>query len=305
MKAKYKNSPTWVKFFQWLGVMALLTIVAMSIWLAIPGDHNSTPALKWFQFVQTIGTFLLPPIVCMWLWGEEFPKLRIQSSNGFRGWVYLYAVGLMVIAMPGINLLADWNSRIVLPDSLAGLEAWMKEQEQALAVLTERFLSGTDLGTLLVNIGLIALLPALAEELTFRGVLQGLIAKPTLSTASNSQKTHIAVWVAAFIFSAIHMQFYGFIPRLLLGALFGYALLWTGTLWIPIIMHFTNNLIAVITYWWMYRRGLDPNSINSLGTAETEWLGWVSILLTAVGIYFFWRRSRQISSASSRMSDGN
>ena len=280
---------------QWLGVLALLTIVAMAGWMLVPCDHQSTEALKWFQFVQTVGTFLLPPFVVAWLWSSQplcWLRLRQQSavSNQYSVWVYVSAIVLMVVAIPGINLIADWNSRLELPACMAGIEQWMRAQEDAAMMLTARFLNVRGVGPLLVNIGLMALLPAMAEELTFRGVVQSFISRK-----------HVAVWVTAILFSAIHMQFYGFVPRMLLGALFGYALVWTGSLWVPIVMHFTNNVITVVAYWIISNKGIDPEAIEMFGVGETAWLGWLSLALTAIGIYFFWRLSRQMSNASSRI----
>lgn len=294
------NSPVWIKVLQWLGVMALLTIVAMGLWAILFADHTSTSSLKWFQFLQTLGTFFLPPLVCAWLWSSKpFERLHLTGKTDWK--VYCVAIGVMIVALPGINLLADWNSRLVLPDCLEGVESWMKAQEQAATVLTERFLSGTGVGVLLVNIGLMALLPAMAEELTFRGTLQEVIVE-SRKTATLKVKSHVAVWVTAILFSAIHMQFYGFVPRMLLGALFGYMLLWTGSLWVPITMHFVNNLFAVVAYWVVYNKGLNPEAIDAFGTGSTLWVGIVSLVLTVGGVYFFWRLSRQMSNASSRMS---
>ncbi len=307
-KGQYAHSPWWTKVMQWLGVMALLTIVAMGAWMAVPCDHASTGALKWFQFVQTIGTFLLPPFICAWLWSAapmEWLRLKGNSevSKSRNIELFICAIMLMIVALPGINLLADWNSRMELPECMAGVEAWMKAQEEAAMALTERFLAGTGVATLVINIGLMALLPAMAEELTFRGVVMGLFNVEQLTFSG--KRAHVAVWVTAILFSAIHMQFYGFVPRMLLGALFGYALLWTGSLWGPIVMHFTNNCMTVVAYWIVYSKGINPETVDAFGTGETAWLGWLSIVLAATGIYFFWRRSRQISSASSRISEGS
>ena len=290
-----------MKVLQWLGVTALLTIVAMGIWAAVPCDHASTSALKWFQFVQTIATFLIPPFICAWMWSDEPLRwLHLSREPRVESRWFAAAFVLMILAIPGINLLADWNSHLKLPESMAGLEHWMRAQEDAAMALTERFLSGTGVGILLVNIVLMALLPAMAEELTFRGLIMGLISGERL--AVSGKRMHIAVWVTAILFSAIHLQFYGFVPRMLLGAMFGYMLVWTGTLWIPIVMHFTNNVITVVAYWIIYRTGVNPEAVETFGTGETAWVGWLSIALAAAGIYFFWRRSRQISNASSRIS---
>lgn len=307
-KGKYQDSYVWMKVMQWLGVLALLTVVAMAGWMVVPCDHQSTEALKWFQFVQTVGTFLLPPFVCAWLWsakplewlhleGIRTASLKQQGTKKKTPspvptcFVFSSAVLLMVVAIPGINLIADWNSRLVLPAFMAGIEQWMQAQEEAAMALTERFLNVRGIGPMLVNVGLMALLPAMAEELTFRGVVQSFISRK-----------HMAVWVTAILFSAIHMQFYGFVPRMLLGALFGYALIWTGSLWVPIVMHFTNNAITVVAYWVISNRGIDPEAIETFGIGETAWVGWLSMALTAAGIYFFWRLSRQMSNASSRIS---
>ena len=290
---------------QWLGVVSLLTIVAMVGWSIVPCDHQSTTALKWFQFVQTVGTFLLPPFIVAWLWSAEpleWLGLRRKVKGERKKELFLLYGGvivLMVVALPGINLLADWNSRLELPAFMAGIEQWMRAQEDAAMMLTERFLSGSGIGVLLVNVGLIAFLPAMSEELTFRGVIQGLILRTNLKS---ERREHIAVWATAVLFSAIHLQFYGFVPRMLLGALFGYALVWTGSLWVPIVMHFTNNVITVVAYWIISNRGIDPQAVEMFGVGETAWVGWLSLALTAAGVYLFWRLSRQMSNASSRIS---
>ena len=301
---------------QWLGVVSLLTIVAMLGWMVVPGDHQSTTALKWFQFVQTVGTFLLPPFIVAWLWSakplkwlhlagirtatlkEQGIKTKMPSAM-HTSFVLTFAIILMVVALPGINLLADWNSRVELPAFMAGIEQWMRAQEDAAMMLTARFLSGSGIGVLLVNVGLIAFLPAMSEELTFRGVIQSLVVG---RSSLDSRRKHVAVWVTAILFSAIHLQFYGFVPRMLLGALFGYALIWTGSLWVPIVMHFTNNVITVVAYWIISNRGIDPQAVEMFGVGETAWVGWLSLALTAAGVYLFWRLSRQMSNASSRIS---
>ena len=142
-----------------------------------------------------------------------------------------------------------------------------------------------------------AILPAVAEELTFRGVLMNLL-------EAKGKRVYLAIWVTAIIFSAIHMQFYGFVPRMLMGALFGYMLVWTGSLWIPILMHLTNNAMAVLLYFVSLRAGWNMDKMDAIGTSNTLWLGIVSLVLTVVGIYAF-RRSTTMSNASSRMSSGN
>ena len=276
-----------IRILYWLGFMALLTALAMILWAVVSGGSHSTTSLKWLQFMQTIATFLLPSILGAWIWSEDhkpFTWLRLTSTTHWLH--YLLAVGIMLCAVPGINLLADLNSRIELPESLGFIEQILKQQEEAAAALTERFLQADNIGVLLINIGLMALLPALAEEVSFRGTLQQILAQGKLKG-----QIHIAIWATAFIFSAIHMQFYGFIPRMLMGAMFGYIFVWTGTLWVPILMHFTNNGLAVLAYYLVGDSEEAKNIADTFGAGDTWWVGVISVLITSLGLLIFYRRT--------------
>lgn len=269
-----------VRILVWLGIMAVLTLLAMGVWMIACGGSQSTDSLKWLQFLQTMGTFLLPPILCAWLWDENHKPFNWLNLNKGAGWQsFVLAIGIMVCAIPAINLLADLNNRIELPESLDFIEQKLKAYEASAAALTERFLKADNIGVLILNIALMALLPALAEELSFRGTLQQILGNK-----------HVAIWVTAFIFSAIHMQFYGFIPRMLMGAAFGYVFVWTGSLWIPVVMHFTNNGIAVLAY---YIFGTENSYADTIGAGVTWWLGVISLILTSLGLLIFYRRTRK------------
>ena len=101
---------------------------------------------------------------------------------------------------------------------------------------------------------------------------------------------HIAIWITAFIFSAVHMQFYGFVPRMLLGALFGYMFVWTGSLWVPVLMHFVNNGIAVVVNYLIDNQGLASDSKNwadTIGAGSTWWLGVLSLIVAVVLVITF------------------
>ena len=271
-----------------MAILSALTLVAMGIWYFAFNGSQTTESLKWLQFLQTIGTFLLPPIICAWIWDSNhrpFAWLKMSNDRHSKTNIrlYLIAILIMICAIPAINLLADLNSHIKLPESLDFIEQFLKQQEETTAALTERFLQADNIEQLLINIGLLALLPALAEELSFRGTLQQIL--------SNN---HIAIWITAIIFSAIHMQFYGFIPRMLMGALFGYMFLWTGNLWIPILMHFTNNGIAVIVYY--LSDGIEENGksyADTIGAGTTWWLGLLS-LLAVIGLIVFLLKSQDL-----------
>jgi hypothetical protein len=95
------------------------------------------------------------------------------------------------------------------------------------------------ISTLLLNLLVCALLPAVCEEFFFRGTLQQVLQR----WCKNS---HVAIWLTGFIFSAIHLQIDGFLARWLLGAYLGYLLVWSGSLWLPILAHFLHNALSII-----------------------------------------------------------
>ena len=316
LKGKYEQSHVAMKVIQWLGCVLVCSMVAAGSMFLFE-QPLSVSALKWVQFFQSTAMFLLPPLCMAYLWSEQpLEWLKAYPLSGGKGVrLGIGAVVLMLVALPAINLLSYWNQQMTLPAFLEPLEQWMKTSEESAKVLTEQFMQATTFGGLIINILLMALLPAVGEELTFRGVLQRLFEGKSLEDASlqNDSKAayslkaripHMAIWCSAILFSAIHLQFYGFVPRMLMGALFGYMLVWTGSLWIPILMHFTNNAMAVLLYFVSLRVGWDMEKMDAIGTNDTLWLGVVSMVITIVGIYAF-RRSTTMSNASSRMSSGS
>lgn len=331
LKGKYEQSHWAVKVIQWLGCILVLSILAAGTMFFFE-QPLSMNAMKWIQFFQSTAMFLLPPLCMAYLWSKQpLAWLSLKGYNGGKsasdnaenagnaGYVgnaenagngkwsansMVLAVVVMLVALPAINLLAHINQQMTLPAFLEPLEAWMKRQEETAQLLTEQFMQITTYSGLIINLLLMALLPAVAEELTFRGVLQKLLQGTKVAEAQSCKVPHVAIWCSAILFSAIHLQFYGFLPRMLMGALFGYALAWTGSLLAPILMHFTNNAAAVVLYFISLRAGWDMKQIDAIGTNNTLWLGVVSMVITIVGIYAF-RRSTTISNASSRISNGN
>lgn len=300
LRGKLENSNVITKIVVWLGlIFVMFSLTVLVIALITQGNPLSDiNTLKWIQLLQTISLFLLPSLILAYLCAKA-PWNWLQLDNKVDWKVLLWAIGIMLVALPAINLMSHWNQQMVLPTWLSGVEEWMKAKEAEAEWLTKQFMSVTTISGLLVNLLLMAVLPALSEEITFRGVLQRL-----LNFQLSTFNSHLAIWLTAIIFSAIHMQFYGFVPRMLMGALFGYMLVWTGSLWVPMLMHFVNNGMAVLLYFMANRAHWDMDKVDAIGTGNTLWLGIVSLVLTVVGIYMF-RRSTTIRSASSRISSGN
>ena len=265
-----------LQILTWLGVMAGCAAVAIIIWMVFFAAMESTASLKWQQFLSSFGMFLVPPIICAYLWNKRNPFVRLKMNKGANWELFLIGIGIILLMGPAVNLLADLNSRIALPKSLESIEHLMQQLEQQNKEIMTQFLQ-TD--TLLINLCLIALLPALGEELTFRGTLQQILGNK-----------HLAIWITAILFGAIHMNYHQFIPLTLMGAMFGYMLLWSGSLWVPIVMHFTNNAFYVILQY----TGIEETKIaDTLGAGETTWVGVVSLVITSLGLLIFYRRTRR------------
>lgn len=300
LRGKMENSHVMAKIIVWLGcIFVMFSLTVLVIALITQGNPLSDiNTLKWIQLLQTISLFLLPSLILAYLCAKA-PWNWLLLDKKVDWTILLWAIGIMLVALPAINLTSHWNQQMVLPSWLSGLEEWMKNKEAEAEWLTKQFMSVTTVSGLLVNLLLMAVLPALSEEITFRGVLQRL-----LSPKHSTLNSHLSIWLTAIIFSAIHMQFYGFVPRMLMGALFGYMMVWTGSLWVPMLMHFVNNGMAVLLYFMASRAGWDMDKVDAIGAGNTLWLGIVSIVLTVVGIYMF-RRSTTMRSASSRISSGS
>jgi len=210
----------------------------------------------------------------------------------------VFAILSLVVAIPLINFLVNWNEGMHLPAFLNDIETWMRTSEDAAAKVTEKLLSGTAWIDLISNLVIIALMAGIGEELFFRGLLQRMFTdlikgnKDVVSKKRLAWSKHAAIWVIAFIFSAIHLQFYGFIPRMLLGVWFGYLLLWTGSIWIPIIAHFTNNALSTI-FSFAENRGLLSVNPDIIGVKETSWYCFISILLLACCVVFFKKSQKE------------
>lgn len=214
-------------------------------------------SIRIIQAGSSLGMFLAPPIFLGMFEGDKnkyFPQKQSLS---------LPIVGLTLASMislqPIIQLLAFWNLGMELPEAFRDLETWMKVQEEASEKLVMALLSDVSILGFLSNFIVIAIVAAVAEEALFRGGLQ----KVFLKIVKNH---HVAIWLVAIIFSAIHLQFYGFLPRLFMGAFFGYLMYWTQNIWIPIIAHLLNNGAAVVQAYYVGKTEGNLNSIN-----EMEW----------------------------------
>ncbi len=225
---------------------------------------------------QHLGMFVVPALAFAYLMST-----RVKFFLGFKRVLPIQAVAavaVMLCAFPAISAMSYLNELISFPSFLSGVEAIFMEMEENGAELTSALTSSDNTGILFFNIAMIALLPALGEEMIFRGLLLPILIKWT-------GKVHAAVWISAILFSAMHLQFYGFIPRMVLGAVLGYLYVWSGSLWTPIIAHFTNNAAALIMLFFISKGvvssevdAFEPNAIDLMWLFASI-VGVVTLLL--------------------------
>ena len=245
-------------------------------------DSGSISVLKSLQFAQSLFLFVIPPFLLAYLWSAK-PINYLGLNKKFSLESLVLAIAIMIFVLPFINLLVEINESIELPAFLKNVEIWMREAENDAAELTKKILQVNTFSGLMFNILLVAILPAVGEELFFRGVLQKIV--------EEKWGIHAGVWIAAIIFSAIHLQFYGFFARLLLGLVLGYMYVWSGSLWLPIAAHFTNNFLAVIAFYLMHNKFTDVD-MDAVGTMSSgSWVSGIVSLVFFVGLAVLLYRS--------------
>lgn len=240
-----------------------------------PEDPENTGLLKYLQIMNQVGLFIVPSLVFAWMYNRRtLGYLNLHRKPGMG----ILALSVLLIAsmLPFLNFLVEWNEGIDLPDFRDGLEKWMRQSEEQAKKLTEIFLGTGSLSGFLVNFLMIAVLAALGEELFFRGILINLF----LDLKSNR---HLAVWISAILFSALHLQFYGFFPRMILGVIFGYLYVWTFNLWVPVILHLLFNGITVVVA-YLYNIGSISTDPESFGSATNP---FVIIFSLAISLFLF------------------
>lgn len=204
--------------------------------------NKSISFLRYMLIIQHISLFIIPGVYLFYQLRPIETNVYFDTKKPVLVEIY-YVIILAFCIFPVTGFTGDFNSGLNLPEWLSDLEDWMRSKEDYAEKLMEAVLKPGDSGSLLINIVMIAVLPAVGEELIFRGVIQKI-----LKTLFRSG--HLSVLVTAFIFSAIHFQFYGFLPRFILGLVFGYLFLWSGTLWLPVIAHFINNGVLLLVVYF-------------------------------------------------------
>ena len=276
--------------FMVISLVIAIPLFGLDSMMSIPtieelDSPESIRILKYFQVIQSIGIFIIPPFILGWLFhGKISEYLYLDKPVNFSSVVLVLV--LSFAASPFVNLIGEINANMQLPGWLSGVENWMKNTEDKAAEITEAFLKVETVGGLAFNIFMIAFLPAIGEELLFRGVIQRIFTNWT-------RNYHWGIWISALLFSALHLQFYGFIPRMFLGVLFGYLLVLSGSMWLPIIAHFINNAVAVVAMYMIDKELLSPEIEEIGSTADSYYMAVISIVLIVVFMLMIKRQNSE------------
>jgi membrane protease YdiL (CAAX protease family) len=233
-------------------------------------------AMMWMNNTAQFFTFLVPVVVFTAMFGKE-------KTNGLMlrpvSLLMLLASAAFVLFSAGLIDFSSQLNKWLIPEGSA-IEAWAMPMEESAQRFRAAMLNSTGIITTITAFFSMAVGPAIFEELAFRGVMQPLIAKSV-------RNIHIAVWITAIAFSVFHMQFYGFLPRMIIGALLGYLVMWTGSIWPSILGHFANNAVALILY-KVYGSMESPE-----GAVQSQWYAYAaSLLCTVAFIIWFMRQSK-------------
>jgi len=259
-----------------------ISISELSNYMSDYKNPDNVVFLKYLQTAQSVGLFIVPAFIIGYLMHQNTYvylgfNVKINSQRAIG------AVIIMLVALPLVNYLGVINSSMQLPEWLSGFEQWMKEKEAGAQGLTKAFLVMENQGQLIFNIFMIGLLPAIGEELIFRGIFQRIFTDWT-------KNIHWGIFIAAFLFSTMHFQFYGFLPRLLLGMLFGYLFYWSRSIWIPMLVHFVNNTTAVFAYYFYPEKiNQEVESFESVPGLEIFLI--LNAAIFALLLYRFYRKS--------------
>lgn len=228
---------------------------------------DSTPAMRIVTVFQDILLFIMPALLTALILTRQ-PAQLLAIDRKIPAVPLLCGMGALIASIPAMNLVIWLNEQLPLPAALAQTLQHFEANAQA---MVQTLQGPHTVPNLVMSVLIVGVLAGLSEELLFRGALQRIM-------VTGGVRAHAAIWITACVFSLMHMQIYGFVPRLLLGALFGYALWWTGSLWVSVILHMFNNTVFLIGAYFL----ADFNEASPVRTATDVVMIVASAFLTAL-----------------------
>lgn len=252
--------------FQLLALLtgALIFDVGLNDIQSALNDYNDPVNIayqKYLQSVISIGMFVAAPLAIAFSLSDN--SIKFFRLDYYPGHTVAFLVALlMILSLPMNNYFTYLNGLLELPGPFSGVQEYMVDKETRTQQVFERFLNVSGIGALLVNILVIAIIPAIGEELLFRGVLQKIFIRWT-------NNIFLGVLITSLVFAVLHFQFLSVLPRFILGMILGYIFVWTRSLWMPVIAHFVNNALAVVYFHLMYNNKIGEG-IENVGKPENE-----------------------------------
>jgi uncharacterized protein len=246
-------------------LMELLDLGAMD-------SQSIINAVKFIQIFGGIGTFIFSSVLLSFLYtGDWLAYFNTRHFPGVAPIIILFAI--VITGLPFVNYLTELNMQMVVP--IEKLETLLRSMEEQTEAMMMKLITVDNLGGLMLNLVMIAVIPAVGEELLFRGLIQRHLGE-------SFKNVHLAIIVTAVIFSLVHMQIYSFLPRFFLGIVLGYLLFIGRSIWYPIMAHFINNALGVIFY-YLANKEKAGESLEEIGTSESMPLMAIISLIAVAG----------------------
>lgn len=231
------------------------------------------------QGISSLCVFIVAPLIFHFTLVKQ-PVKGLLGTNKANAKLILKTLGILVSFMVVNSFFIEWNAHLRFPEALHKLEDILYQSEDRLKVLTRFLTQFESFEYFLLSFLVMAIIPGIGEEWVFRGYLQPLFTKIF------GNNIHTGIWLTAIIFSAFHMQFYGFIPRLLLGALFGYLFVWSGNILYPVLAHIFNNGLSLI-FLYIYQARKLGFDLDSTEAAPWPAIVFAGLLCTVLLISFY------------------
>jgi membrane protease YdiL (CAAX protease family) len=266
-----------------LGALVIFAVYGLETLMQLAQFNLSNPdtinALWILQVVSTTIPLFIAPVFFAKVIVKE-PREYLRPKWDFPPVLLVLVFCIMFISSPLIEFLANINQKMSFPPSLKFIYDWMREKEDTAQKLTGLLLQMKTVGSMIKNVIIVGLLTAIAEEFMFRGVIQTIFTRWT-------KNYHAAIWITAILFSSFHMEFFGFLPRLMLGALLGYLVAWSGSIWPAVWGHFINNGTAVVvTYLFQHKKiNVNPDDQHMFNYA-----GYIFSLIIVLFLLFMYHK---------------
>lgn len=275
-----------------LGNFASLWLVG-EIWTAATGtsisglspnyfttaSSSDLALFRWIQGLHIIIAYGIPGLI--WARAENVKMFsRLNFHRGAKPIAFVIGVLAIGSILPFIEYIHTSPENFSLPGDMKELEKQIVDLEKMGFEHIKAMIGESTVIALISNIIVIAVIPAVFEEIFFRGFL--------LQNLRRMMGVNLAVWISAFVFSFLHFQFLGFFPRMVLGAMLGYLVIWSGSIWPAIVGHFANNFINVLAARTQFDESTGQLDIEQ--TANVSMTAAIISCVVAIILMYFYRR---------------